>query len=114
MRGRGRGRRRRFFWDDDGPRALSFFSNALQDLNLSIRLSLSLSSETTFFTFDSVLYLGWMSFFIATTWREPRRCEESAFKRGREREREISKSAANSLRQKNDDDDALLSLRARI
>ena len=33
----------------------------------------SLFSETLF-TFDSLLYLGWMSFFIATTWREPRRC----------------------------------------
>ena len=38
--------------------------------------STSFSSQNQFlFTFDSALYLGWMSFFIATTWSEPRRCE---------------------------------------
>ena len=42
-----------------------------------------------------------MSFFIATTWREPRRCVECSFKGGKEREegKKFCKSAANSLKQ---------------
>ena len=66
-----RGRKeKRWFDENDG----GFFTERARSRLLHSSFSLSLSSETTFFTFASSLYFGWMSFFIATTCRKPRRC----------------------------------------